>query len=64
MMSSKDFAFFAGGVFTIVAVLHAFRILNGWEAVIGGFVIPMWISWAVVALTAYLAYQGIMLGKK
>ena len=34
----------AVGVFGLVALLHVFRLVFGWEATIQGSVIPLWVS--------------------
>lgn len=31
-------------IFALVAILHALRIISQWEAVIGGWNVPMWLS--------------------
>lgn len=61
-MSQKAFNQLAGTIFLIVAVVHFFRVINGWEVNIHTFAVPMWLSWVGVILIGYLAYQG--LGKK
>lgn len=58
-MSSKSFYSITGTVFLVIAVGHLLRILNGWEAVIGSFTIPVWASWIAVILAGYLSYQGL-----
>ena len=47
-MTQRRFNGLAGAIFALVALLHALRLLFGWEAVIGGWVVPVWFS--VVAL--------------
>jgi len=42
--------------FAAFAVVHLIRIFQGWEAVIGGTTIPMWVSYAAVAICGLLAY--------
>jgi hypothetical protein len=37
------------------------RIVLGWEAVIGGWSVPMWVSWIAVIVTAALASFGYVL---
>ena len=60
-MSQKTFTRIAGLVFSLVAVLHALRILLTWDAVIGGWSVPMWVSWAALAVSGYLAYTAFRL---
>lgn len=45
-------------IFAVVAILHAARIVFGWEAVIGGWAAPMWLSWAAFVVSAFLAWAG------
>ena len=51
-------------VFLVIACLHFARALYGWEAIIGGVVIPVWVSWFAVILASYLAARGMQLSKK
>jgi len=57
-MNQKSSAITAGVVFSLVAVLHALRLLLGWDAVIGGWPVPMWFSWLALALAGYLAFTA------
>ena len=58
-MNQKTFALTAGIVFSLVALLHALRLLLGWEAIIGGWYVPMWFSWPALAFAGYLAYTAL-----
>ncbi len=40
----KPFTTIAIVIFSLVAVLHVLRLIFGWQAVIDGLVIPMWVS--------------------
>ena len=62
-MNQKKFSKVAGVIFALIAVLHAARLLYGWEAIIGSVAIPLWISGAALLIAAYLAYQGLRLAK-
>lgn len=42
-------------VFSFVAVMHLLRVFNGWPAEIGGWTVPLWLSWLALALAGYLA---------
>ena len=57
-MSQKTFTRIAGLVFSLVALLHALRLLFRWNAVIGGWSVPLWVSWAALAVSGYLAYTA------
>ncbi len=45
-------------IFLLIAVLHAMRLLYGWEATIGDINVPLWASWVAVLLAGYLSYRG------
>ena len=64
IMGPKSFSITAGAIFLIIALLHALRILYGWEAVIGGLKVPTWISWIALVISGYLAYAGLSLGRR
>lgn len=48
-------------IFSLMALLHALRLIYGWSAVIGGFEIPMWLSGLAIIIAAYLAYSAFRL---
>jgi len=62
-MNQKTFALTAGAIFLLVAALHALRLLCGWDAVIGGRHVPLWVSWAALAVSGYLAYSAFRVGR-
>jgi len=45
-------------LFLIIAVLHLLRIVFGWPAQIGGWSIPVWVSWLALVATGMLAAVG------
>jgi hypothetical protein len=49
-------------VFSVVGLVHLLRIVLGWEAVVEGWRIPMWLSWLAMILTAVLAHNGFTHG--
>jgi len=62
-MSQKTFLTVAGSVFLVVAALHLLRLLFRWEAVIGGWAAPMWVSGVALAVSGYLAFFAFKLRK-
>lgn len=62
-MNQKTFRITAGTVFSLVAVLHAVRLLCGWDAVIGGWTVPPWASWAAFAVSGFLAFTAFRVGR-
>jgi hypothetical protein len=55
---SKPFTHIAGLLLLIVAAVHAYRLYAGLSIVIGGNVVPLWISWPGLIVPALL---GLML---
>jgi hypothetical protein len=48
----------AGVIFLVVALGHLARLMFNANLILGGFEIPMWLSWAGVIVTAYLSYAS------
>ncbi len=63
-MSHKTFLKITGALFAVIGALHVLRLLLGWEAVIGGWDVPRWMSWLAAALAGYLGYTAFTLAKK
>ena len=63
-MKQKDFNLVAGTIFILVAALHFIRAISGWELVIGGTIIPAWISMAVAILLGCMTYKAFRLTSK
>ena len=61
MIDRSTYITISGLIFAAIAVLHALRIAYGWDAVIGGWEVPMWFSWAGVVIAGYLAYSAFTL---
>ena len=62
-MTQRIFSLVTAGLFFLIALLHAVRLLRGWQVTIEGTVIPIWISWMGLVIAAYLAYQGFRLAR-
>jgi hypothetical protein len=63
-MDQKTFTIVAGAIFAVVALLHVLRILMGWPAVIGGWEVPMWVSWIALVVAGGLSYFGLSLATR
>lgn len=57
-MNHKTYMTVSTAIFGLLALLHLARILFGWDAVIGGWLVPMWVSWVALVIGGYLAYTG------
>ncbi|PIV67073.1 MAG: hypothetical protein COZ31_01445 [Nitrospirae bacterium CG_4_10_14_3_um_filter_44_29] len=51
----KPFTKIAIAVFSLVAVLHLLRVIFGWEVIVSGIIIPLWISVVGFIIAAGLA---------
>ena len=60
-MNQKTFSTVTLVIFSLIALLHALRLVYGWNAVIGGWSVPMWLSGLAVVLAGYLAYSAFKL---
>jgi len=61
-MTHKAYFLVSGVIFSAVALVHALRVALKWEAVIGGWEFPIWLSVAGLIVAAYLAYSAFRLG--
>ena len=62
-MHRKTYLFVTAIVFSVIGVVHLLRIVLGWEAAVGGWSIPMWLSWLAMIVTAVFAYYGFRHGR-
>jgi hypothetical protein len=44
-MTQRSFSLITAVLFFLIALLHAVRLLRGWQVTIEGAVVPIWISW-------------------
>lgn len=56
MKIMKSFTKFGSAIFGLIALLHVLRLVRGWEAEIGGLVIPLWVSGLAVVLSALMSW--------
>jgi hypothetical protein len=63
-MDQKRFNMLAGVIFAAVALLHALRILMGWPVVIGGWMVPIWVSGIGLVVAGGLSYFAISLVRR
>lgn len=62
-MNQKKFSLVAGVIFLVIAVLHLLRIVSGWEVLVAGVSIPLWVNWVGLMVAGYLGYTGIKQSK-
>ena len=63
-MNQRIFTIIASVIFGVVALFHVLRIFLGWPAVVGGWTVPMWVSWIGVIIAGGLSYFGINLAMR
>jgi hypothetical protein len=62
-MTQRIFSLVTAILFSLIALLHAARLVRGWHVTIGNIVVPVWVSWIGLVIAAYLAYEGFRLSK-
>jgi phosphoglycerol transferase MdoB-like AlkP superfamily enzyme len=63
-MSRRTYLLVSAAIFSLVALLHLARVVFGWSAVIGGWSVPMWLSWVALIVAGALAYFGFSLARQ
>lgn len=63
-MSRRIYFIVTAIVFALVALLHLLRIAYGWEAVTGGWAVPLWVSWIGLLVAGVLAAAGFVHGRR
>jgi hypothetical protein len=51
----KPFTTIAIGIFSLICLLHVVRLMTGLEVVVGGWVVPLWVSVPGAVVTGGLA---------
>ena len=54
-MTSKSYCMTSGAIFSMVALAHFLRIVNGSSILIDGYTVPMLVSWIAMIVPATLA---------
>lgn len=62
-MTQRTYTTVSGFLFGLIALLHAARLLYGWEAVIGNWQLPLWLSGVGLLVSGYLTYTAYRLEK-
>ena len=62
-MASK-YVFVSGVLFGVIAVVQAVRALNQWPVHVGGFDVPVWVSWVAMVVAGSLCVWAFRSGHK
>ena len=54
---SKPFTWIASAIFALMAVVHLYRLYSHFQIILGSHVIPMWVSYAAIVITAVLSWM-------
>ncbi|MDE3016257.1 MAG: hypothetical protein KGI29_04965 [Pseudomonadota bacterium] len=57
-MTQKAYSLIVGIIFTIVALVHVWRLAAGWDIIIDGWLVPMWVSWIGLIVPGILGFFG------
>ena len=57
----RTYLFASGAIFTLVALVHIVRLIEGWTVTVGPFAAPMWVSWLGIILARVLAVWAFTL---
>jgi hypothetical protein len=64
MISLKTFLHIVAIIFFIVGSLHLLRLFTGFQVILGGWTVPMWLSIFGVLIPWYLVYIAFTYSKK
>ena len=64
MMKHGAFLLVTSAIFALIALLHALRLVYGWNVTIGEWTVPVWVSAVGFLIAGYLAFQGLLLKRK
>ena len=60
-MKQGAFVLVTSSIFALIALLHALRLIYGWNVTIGEWTVPVWVSAVGFLIAGYLALQGFLL---
>jgi hypothetical protein len=63
-MSCRTYLWISGGIFGVVAALHALRLINGWPFQVGPWSLPVALSWVAIAAAAGLCLWAFRLSAR
>ncbi len=63
-MKQRAFVLVTSSIFALIALLHALRLIYGWNVTIGEWTVPVWVSGVGFLIAGYLAFQGFLLKRK
>ncbi len=58
-MNHKIYTSVSGMLFILIGLVHLWRVSMGYPVTIGEMFVPVWASWVVIVVAAFMAYQGL-----
>jgi hypothetical protein len=63
-MKQHAFVLVTSSIFALIVLLHAVRLIYGWNVTIGAWTVPVWVSAVGFLIAGYLAVQGFLLKRR
>ena len=63
-MDKKTYLLTVAVIFSVIGIVHALRLWFAWEGVIGGWIVPQWLSLVAILAALFLAWQGYLFAQK
>ena len=63
-MSERLYCTIAGVIFSVGALINLGRLCAGWDLVVAGWSIPLWLSWIAFFVSGTLGGFGLWLGSR
>jgi hypothetical protein len=63
-MNQRAFVLLTSSIFALIALLHALRLIYGWDVTIGEWTVPVCVSAVGFLIAGYLALEGFRLKRK
>jgi hypothetical protein len=60
----KSYLIVTGVLFGVIAIVHLLRLIYGWPAQIGGWNMPLWLSWVGVLIASALCAWSLLLVRR
>ena len=64
MVELETFSGLAGVIFLLGALAHLLRSVMNWPVIVGGWTVPMWLSWIIFLVAGALGFLGLMLSAR
>jgi hypothetical protein len=63
-MGERLYCTIAGVIFSIAALVHLGRLCAGWDLVLAGWLLPVWLTWIAFFLCGGLGGIGLWFGSR